>query len=245
MPIPFKNLFGIEQHDVKPVCIITPFLTRTLRQGLHLSPHHSATPFRTYQHPDFTVIETKAGSLFNGDTVLALKNSPCNGIIFIGTCGSLDHERFPIGTIVTPEKVFAMESFTSMLLDKPDLIPVPVPVTPIIPAKKGQCVSVGSLILEEKYMKLLKTAKTDIVDMECASVMAASNYNKFKTVPLLHVADLVSASSPFVHDNIQKAHINHAQNNIVKIINQLNGHSFFNKTSLPVKKKANHGPKQK
>ena len=224
MNLQFHNLFGIDQNSVKQLCILTPFLTRELRQGLGLEEQHPGKPYRCYQHHDFTLIETRIGALFTGDAILQLANSACRTLVFIGTCGSLDSAKFPIGTIVVPESAFALESFTLMLSGKPYLSPVEA--KHILPFKDdkikiGCCLSTGSIALQQQYTEFFHINKINVVDMECAAVLTASHHIKRKVLPFLHVADIIGQTSPFDHDDSHKILINRAQKHIIFLINQL------------------------
>ncbi len=56
------------------------------------------------------------GGVLTGDAVLYLSETPCRKIYFLGTCGLL--QRTPglkIGSIVSPSRCYAQESFTSLL----------------------------------------------------------------------------------------------------------------------------------
>jgi purine-nucleoside phosphorylase len=65
-----------------------------------------------------TLFHTRMGPSFTGDAVLYLSDTPCRELYFLGTCGLL--RRTPgikIGSLVSPSRCYAQESFTSLLSD--------------------------------------------------------------------------------------------------------------------------------
>lgn len=224
MRIKFKNLFGIPKEDVKPLCILMPFLNKAITQGLSLSERFSGKPYACFQHEKFTLIETRIGPLFTGDAVLNLKNSPCEKILFIGACGSLDKIRCPIGSIVSPTACYAVESFTQMLNKKilfEDLIPAlsgtSMSCSPNI--EPVQCASIGSIMLEDKYKQHFLDQHIDVLDMECASVFAASGSINLSASAFLYVTDIIGETSPYeISDPEIMQAIDRAQNQIAEVL---------------------------
>lgn len=222
MQFKFKNLFGISAHEVKPRCVLMPFIPGMIIQQLGLSKRISGKPYASFQHPDFTILETRMGPLFNGDAVLNLKDTPCEEIFFIGSCGSLNEERFPIGTVATPKSCYAMESFTQMLngtqvLDCCIQAKTPPPSSPEI--QPVQCASVGSIILESTYHPLFLEKHIDVIEMECASILCAANFIGRKATCLLYVTDIINKTSPYeISDTTALQKIQNAQTQITKFL---------------------------
>ncbi|HSV43538.1 MAG TPA: hypothetical protein VLJ10_03200, partial [Candidatus Bathyarchaeia archaeon] len=200
----FPKLFGQEKHDIKPFCILTPFLTKGLLKGLHISKLYRGNPYHTATHRSYSLIETRIGSTYAGDAVLLLRGTPCQRILFIGSCGSLDQKRFPIGSVVVPQICCAMEGFSTML---GPALPFDRVVTPdddfiskliALAVKPVHSASVGSIVLESILQSDFQKNGIQALDLECASVFAAAAHVRIPAAALLYVTDIVGETSPFV-----------------------------------------------
>jgi nucleoside phosphorylase len=224
----FEQLFGIPKDNIHPVCILTPFLTKPLIDELGLERRFRGKPYAGFSHHDFTLIETRMGPLFTGDAILNLNDSPCQTIIFIGACGSLNDQLLPIGSLVTPSNSFALESFSAMaagsLSFEQNVFGRPDPA--VLFSERSnvfstvQCASVGSIALEAEFAPLFIEKKISVLDMECASVFSAANKIKRPASALLYVTDIIGSTSPYDittgHADIQK--IENAQTQAAQII---------------------------
>lgn len=227
MQFSFKKLFGIPGDQVKPFCILTPFLTKSLAQGLQLKDRKTGNPYTCFQTEQFTLIQTRMGPLFTGDAVLMLKETSCETILFFGACGSLNKEQYPIGSIVTPASCYAAESFSQMVGDKIDLshkITLSKDTTSLFnnQVKSVCCASIGSIILETQFQTYFQENKIDVLDMECASVFSGAKSISRNAAALLYVTDIIGETSPYEisNDNAQTS-IDHAQKQIIDIIGDL------------------------
>ena len=220
----FEHLFGIPSKDVRPLCILMPFLAKPINQELGITEFHKGKPYASACHEKLTLIETRIGPLFTGDAILALKDSPCKTILFIGSCGTLDPSRFPIGSLVLPKAAYAMESFSEMVFNRAVLTHnIPVPSSPLAGllsrhAVSVQCASTGSIQLEGQFRSLFIKHHIDVIDMECASVFSAATVSKLSAASLLYVADVVGETSPYDTPDSAAAR---AQIQIAKIIKEI------------------------
>jgi purine-nucleoside phosphorylase len=161
------------------------------------------------------------GSVFMGDAVLALKDTPCENLIMIGSCGAVISKNIDIGSIVCPTIAYPFESFSSLLKgDFPSRGHSPSKA--LLNKWKREyklantfyylpCASMGSILLEQQsHSKLIKN-KVAVVDLECATFFAASHYIGRKAISVLHVTDILNKSSAYSYPNasnqkkIQKA----------------------------------------
>lgn len=208
----FETLFGIKESNVKTTCILLPIITKGLLTGFNIGNFFRGRLYSSYNARNFTIIHTGIGPGFAGDAVLYLAEAGCKNIILFGSCGLLPltlslspkGRGKKIGTVVTPVKCLAMESFTNMLLRKP-VTNISYPDNTLIKAfmknnaslvKRVNCATVGSLKLEQENILLFNKKAVDVVDMECSSVFSAAQYTGIKAMALLYVTDIIN-EKPF------------------------------------------------
>jgi len=114
----FKKLFGIEADTVQETCIVMPFVGKGVLRELGIKDLSRGLVYSSGNGEFGTVVYTSMGATFTGDAVLYIAETPCREIYFLGTCGLL--QRTPglnIGSLVSPSRCYAQESFTSLLSD--------------------------------------------------------------------------------------------------------------------------------
>ncbi len=224
----FDDLFGLPSNKISPFCILTPFLTKGFLNGLGASKIYRGNPYQTVCGQTGSLIETRVGCSFAGDAVLLLNGSPCRRLLFVGSCGSLDSKKFPIGSVITLQDCYAMEKFSAML-NPPlafDHIMVPdkdffheLTSMGVTPARGA---SVGSIVLESVHQSDFQKNGIQVLDLECASVFAAAAHVRIPAAAILYVTDIVGQTSPFVKptgDHAKK--ITTATTSIVDLIKRL------------------------
>jgi len=200
----FQRLFGIKESLVKNTCILMPLLGKNTLKGLGVERFSRGRLYGSGNSPFFTVIHTGIGAALLGDAVLYLEETPCQNIILFGSCGLVQEtDNLKIGSIVTAEKSYSLESFSDMLLkDKKDWEVFSGDKTLLenLPKiKKVTCLSVGSLKLEEDYVGVFRERCIQVVDMECAALFSASRHIKRKAMALFYATDIVD-KKPFYRD---------------------------------------------
>lgn len=219
----FEHLFGIPKEDVRPLCVLTPFLTKPLINALDLKDRFRGNPYAGYHHPDFTFIETRMGPLFSGDAVLHLDEARCRNFLFIGACGSLDEKICPIGSLAVPFASYALESFSMLASGRVSFdfnIPAcPDPAWSLSKFPSVQCASIGSIVLETAFAPVFRDKGITVLDMECASIFCAAQRIGVPVSALLYVTDIIGKTSPYgVSDGDNAAHIEHAQKQAAEMI---------------------------
>lgn len=204
----FETLFGIQASEVKNTCVILPLLGKGMLRNMGVKKLFKGKLYSSGHAEDFTVIVTGIGAGMAGDAVLYLKETGCQNIILLGSCGLVQGKaEMGIGTLASPEISYAMESFSSILLDGKTLrkdFPADKKLMENFLksygyVKKVACATLGSLKLEEGMAGLFKEKDIDAVDMECSSVFSASQYIKRKAIALFYVTDIIN-EKPFYSD---------------------------------------------
>ena len=210
----FKTLFGIDVSRIKNTCILLPLLRKDVSKGLGVNGFSRGKLYSTGENRLFTVIHTGIGPGFSGDAVLYLKETRCQNIILFGSCGLVKEEKdLGIGSIVTPEECYAMESFTDMLLGKRKGFKPFFPDSSLLgklpKAKKVTCATLGSLKLEENLTEEFVQKRIQVVDMECSACFSAAASIKKKALALFYVTDIIN-KKPF-HEKLE-----HSDNKTLK-----------------------------
>ena len=210
----FKTLFGIDESRIKNTCILLPLLRKDVSKGLGINGFSRGKLYSTGENRHFTVIHTGIGPGFSGDAILYLKETRCQNIILFGSCGLVKEEKdLGIGSIVTPEECYSMESFTDMLMGKKVDFKSFFPDTSLLrqfpEAKKVICATLGSLKLEEKLTEEFVQKKIQVVDMECSACFSAAASIKKKALALFYITDIVN-KKPF-HEKLE-----HSDNKTLK-----------------------------
>lgn len=223
----FEKLFGIAQNQITPLCVLTPFLTKDIIRHFHLSERYRGNPYTTLPQRHLTVIETRIGPLFTGDCVLSLKDSPCKMILFIGSCGSLNGQRLPIGSIVAPVICYPAESFSDVIAGYIPLNhPIPSPSDPLTlfhntNIQPVHCASIGSIVCESALADKFRQKNIDVLDMECSSIFSAAQSIGIHAAALLYITDIIGQTSPYnIPDDSDRKAIQTAQTEIITTITQ-------------------------
>ncbi|MBF0122597.1 MAG: hypothetical protein HQL21_04200 [Candidatus Omnitrophica bacterium] len=157
--------------------------------------------FSTGQGPGLTLIRSGMSAGFVGDCVLWLQETPCEQIIFLGTCGLITPgPELAIGTVVTPGVIFPFESFSALLTENNPL-PEPLTVTdPLIQdmslvGPRCVCVSFPSLHEEERFRPVFHTLKAEVIDMESHAFFIAARRIQRPAAALLVISDVVGVKT--------------------------------------------------
>jgi len=203
----FQTLFGIKESQVKKTCLVMPLLRKDTLVRFGVKNFLRGRLYRSGNSPSFTLIHTGVGAPLLGDAVLYLYRTQCKNIILFGSCGSTgDKDDVKIGSLVTPQASYALESFSGMLLkdyktweafnaDK-NLLEKFLVSNKDRDIKKVTCATLGSLKLEDDYTGVLNEKGIQIVDMECSSFFSASKYIKRRAMALFYVTDIIN-KKPF------------------------------------------------
>jgi purine-nucleoside phosphorylase len=194
----FKKLFGVEKESIKKNCIILPFASNDILNGLGVSKLSRGKLYGCAQTRDFSVIHSGMGTSLTGDAVLYLKESPCENLFLFGGCGSTG--TLAIGAIVSVFLAYEEESFSKSLLSPvhnswPSFYPNRMFEESIEKAgifKRANCLTVSSLKLESERLGEFRRQSIDVVDMECSAFFSAARFNKQKALGLLFVTDVVN-----------------------------------------------------
>lgn len=206
----FKALFGIGQEEIKETCVIVPFFSKDIIDGFKVSCISRGILYSAWQNDGLSLIITKMGAGFIGDAVLYLKDTKCKKLVFFGSCGALG-STFKIGDTVLIKKALSQDSFVNMLLKRKTqdvFYPDKQLLDRFSPGfVKANCLSVGSLKLEEEYIKILRNSTIDLVDMETSAFFLASKYIRKKAVSFLYVTDILKTNpyyNTFHKQNIEE-----------------------------------------
>ncbi len=228
----FEQLFGVAKKDIRPTCILTPFLAPEILEALAIREVRHGSPFTCALAEQFTLIHTQIGAPFVGDAVLHLADSPCHNMIFVGACGAVDDAQLSIGSVVIAESAANLESFSALLTKEPhpdqsghanqDLVAALQPQENQLP--KVNCASLGSFYLEESCADYLKEHGFDIMQMETCAFYEAARHTLRRAVALLYVSDILLHRQAF--DPLtpaQQAAVTAAQQRIFRIISEALG----------------------
>jgi purine-nucleoside phosphorylase len=193
----FNSLFGIDVSDIKKTCVIMPFISK---EAVHAFEIQSLSKGGLYSVGDnglFTLIHTGVGPTFVGDAALYLEDTRCENIILFGSCGATrDDGGFNIGDIGIVKKALSQDSFTNMLFKRkaedrlyPDEGFYSALSSPGGGLKEINCLTVGSLKLEQEYLDFIEDNSIDAVDMEAASFFAACKNIKKRGIAVLFATD--------------------------------------------------------
>lgn len=201
----FKVLFGIDRKDVKRHCVLSPILAPQMLNYLGVRRLAKGLISSAGQTNDLTFIKTHMGALFVGDVVLQLKDSNCENIIFLGSCGLINcSSRLDIGSVVLPASAYSVESFSDLVIGRELDIHPAYPHDDLLHAfntidkamPNVSCVSFGSMELEDNYRSLFERLGTDVIEMECAALFNAARRINKKALAILFVSDILG-EKPF------------------------------------------------
>ena len=206
----FKTLFGLKAAEVRRTCVVMPFIVKGVLEDFGIKRLTRGRLYGAGNSSFCTVLHTRMGPAFTGDAVLYLDATPCRNIVLFGTCGLLSSAGgLKIGTLVSPSRCYAQESFTGLLTGAPS------PRIPVFPdprfrqsllsaagrgvVKDAVGLSVGSLKLQEGKKDGWLSQGIRVVDLECAAFFAAAARIGRKAAALLVITDLVE-EKPFYAD---------------------------------------------
>ncbi|MBF0484882.1 MAG: hypothetical protein HQL16_00040 [Candidatus Omnitrophica bacterium] len=202
----FKSLFGIDKDQVQKTCVLLPFVPSKSLELLGIKGLTNGKLFASSSSPHLTVIKTGIGAALVGDSVLYLEDTPCENIIFLGSCGLINPKAgLDIGSLVIPSTAYGWESFSDILNRRAT---ESAPVSPnekllelflkkaktLIPT--STCASFASLFLEDQWLPAFKKVNADIIEVECFALLNASLKARKKAMALLFVADILG-EKPF------------------------------------------------
>jgi len=211
-----NNLFGYPSETMRPLCILTPFLPSVARDAFSIKTIQKGFPFRCGHTDTFSVIETRVGAPFAGDAVLWLSQTPCQRIILFGSCGAVnDHGLDTIGSLVSPKKSYAFESFSQLATAQtlPPKVPCSVANkkamdvflsfsrTKNIIIKSVTTACFASLYLERDYHAALKKRHIDTIEMESSAVFSAARKTGIPTLALFYITDIMGIHDPLKQPN--------------------------------------------
>lgn len=203
----FEALFGIKSLQVKKNCILLPLLPKGILNEFKIGNFKRGKLYGAGDNFDFTLIHTGMGAGFTGDAVLHLKESPCENVVLFGSCGLVKARNgLSIGSLVSPAKCFAFESFTELLLEKNVQLRVSYPQDKFfgdfladgekIGLKKVNCSTLASLKFEEQMVDLFIENNIDVVDMECSAFFSAAAFSGLNAIACFYVSDIIK-EKPF------------------------------------------------
>ncbi len=205
--IQFEALFGIKSSRIKKNCILLPLLPKGILNEFKINNFKSGKLYGVGDNNDFTLIHTGMGAGFTGDAVLHLKESPCENVILFGSCGLVTARNgLSIGSLVSPAKCYANESFTELLLQKNVESRVFYAQDKFfgdflaqgekIGLKKVNCSTLASLKLEEQMVDLFIEKGIDVVDMECSAFFSAAEFAEINAIACFYISDIIK-EKPF------------------------------------------------
>ena len=193
----FKTLFGIDPASVQKTCVIMPFDIPKASEQLGVKTLSRGRVFSAGQGQGLTLILSGMSAGFVGDCVLWLKDTPCQQILFLGTCGLIHtKDDLDIGTVLTPGTIHAFESFSDIITGNvKDPEPLEADMS-LIQAMKlkipvCRCVSFASLHEEERYMPLFEQLGADVIEMECSAFFLACRKIQRPASALLVISDIL------------------------------------------------------
>lgn len=226
----FESLFGIKPTTIQKLCVIAPFLHKGMLEQFGIAKLIKGRPYSCGQAQNFTLIYTQIGAPNVGDAVLYLQDTPCERIIFVGSCGLLqEKDSLDIGSLTTPQLSLNLESFSQLALKK---LTRPTKAYPhkkflaqfhkhfqnenIVPLN---CATMGSIKLEEEYWNALRKQKIDILDMECSAFFSAAQAVKLPALSILYITDILKKHHPLQRwPSSHQQKISHAQEKLCEII---------------------------
>ena len=228
----FETLFGINATSVKPTCVLLPYIKKGVLESLGVERLSRGSLYGAVNSRYFTVIHTRTGPAFLGDAVLYLGDTACRNVILLGSCGSAGNEDGPaIGSLVSPFKCYAAESFSRLLINplgewnvfyaNGELHKLFMGESNKKGVREATCLSIGSLKLQEENIAMFRKRGVEVFDMECASLYAASRLSRSHAIALLYVTDIVGEKPFYRRANVkEKASISSAVANAARMIGE-------------------------
>ena len=198
----FKLLFGINKDETKKTCILTPILTREIRQVFNLPILKKGKLYKCADTDNFTLIRTGIGAPFVGDAVLYLADTPCENLILFGSCGlTAKSGQLDIGQLLLPKESLQLESFSACLtVSDPEiknysfdqyLLNKMLDYFPGHGLQTVRSATIGSLAMEEKLLERLLKKQVKTIDMEASAFFSAAELLKKKALALFYSTDII------------------------------------------------------
>ncbi len=188
-------LFGIAPEKFQKTCIIMPFDIPRAARNLGVAAMTQGRVFSCGQGQGFTLIRSGMGAGFVGDCTLYLAETPCEKILFLGTCGLIRRrDNLDVGSLVIPGTIHAFESFSAIVkgtLNTSEPVQADETLTRTFPCPRQNCVSFASLHEEEKHIALFDQLDARIIEMECSAFFLACRKIGRASGALLVVADIL------------------------------------------------------
>jgi purine-nucleoside phosphorylase len=202
----FETLFGVKKTDVQSTSVLLPLLSKDILKQFGVPRLSRGALYSAGNSDRFTLIRTGVGPALAGDAVLYLAETQCETVILFGSCGLVDPGTgLRIGSLLSPGKCYAAESFTRLLERDsrkwgayyPDrkLHEQLLSAGGAGDIVTATCLSIGSLKLQDAVRDMIKEKAIGAVDMECASIFAAARTG-LRAAALLYVSDIIG-EKPF------------------------------------------------
>ena len=203
----FNYCYGCSHQDLPDKVILTPFLPlKKFGESCDIVQTFKGKLYSGIvalkNNVKFAVIRCGMGSQIAGDAVLLLGSAPVEEVLFVGACGGLGSSK--IGDLIICEKAFDGGSFsrscddTSSFIDiisRGELISADTDYTRDLEEyshlRKGNIFTIASLCSElSSDIKKIEDESFFGIDMELASIYAASKKMNIRSTALLVVSDL-------------------------------------------------------
>ena len=177
-----------------------PFVTKEILREFGVQELSRGLLYGSGNGEGCTVFHTRMSPAFTGDAVLYLASTPCRYLYFLGTCGLLPGTPgLKIGSLVSPSRCYAQESFTAILTNPaasgikttPDLILHRLLQSTGKEIKGVTGISAGSLKLQSDKVDLWRGKGIQVVDLESAAFFAAARSVDRSAAALMAVSDIV------------------------------------------------------
>jgi len=200
---PFEAIFGIKTQQIKKNCILLPLIPKIILSEFKVKKILRGKLYGVANTKEFSLIHTGIGAGLVGDAVLYLKDTLCQNIILFGSCGLVKEKAdLSLGSLVSPFKCYAQESFSEMLLEglkeekvfyaHQGLFESFANANQEKGLKEVTCATISSLKLEEGMLDVFIEKGIDVVDMECSALFAASNFVGLKAIALFFISDIIN-----------------------------------------------------
>lgn len=210
----FSRLFGCPRESISSTCLLSPFLPARFMNDLGIQKTGGGLLFQTSSLSGITIVKTGMGAARITDAVLALADSPCENIYFLGTCGAFPHAKtLSIGSVICPQNIHDGVHPLHLLQGAEPTVSYTQNLEKIKTLLCQRCVglnsasSFGSLVLENNFIDWAREHRVDVVDMESAVFLACAGQviSKQATVFLV-VSDLLQVrpfTTPWTNEEYQ------------------------------------------
>lgn len=191
----FNSLFGVDPDQIKETCVLVPFVTKEIVNEFKIKKLSKGVVYATANNDHFSLVYTKMGSTFLGDAVLHLEKTKCKNIILFGSCCvAKNNSKLKIGDLVVVKESIVQDSFVNVLENKD-------PINKYYSDRKllkyldsihnVLCLSVGSIKLEQRYLKFINDDLVDVIDLETGALYAAAKKIGKKALSILYITDSI------------------------------------------------------